>query len=127
VCDWTSFRLSLGPQSVAFLHDELKLIHTDLKPENILLQYPEYTRVAKGSKHYTRVPVSHLIKVIDFGSATFNDQYHSTVVSTRHYRAPEVILGLVRPPLSPALASNKTHHASLSAPALHANDDGTVC
>ena len=91
-------------QSVAFLHDELKLIHTDLKPENILLQYPEYTRVAKGSKHYTRVPVSQLIKVIDFGSATFNDQYHSTVVSTRHYRAPEVILGLVRNtrPLSPA-------------------------
>ena len=89
---------------MAFLHDELKLIHTDLKPENILLQYPEYTRVAKGSKHYTRVPVSQLIKVIDFGSATFNDQYHSTVVSTRHYRAPEVILGLVRytRPLSPA-------------------------
>jgi serine/threonine protein kinase len=28
--------------------------------------------------------------VIDFGSATFNEQYHSTVVSTRHYRAPEV-------------------------------------
>lgn len=34
------------------------------------------------------------IKVIDFGSATFDDQYHSTIVSTRHYRAPEVILGL---------------------------------
>ena len=32
--------------------------------------------------------------MIDFGSATFQDQYHSTIVSTRHYRAPEVILGL---------------------------------
>lgn len=37
-----------------------------------------------------RVPVSSNIKVIDFGSATFDDQYHSTIVSTRHYRAPEV-------------------------------------
>ena len=33
-------------------------------------------------------------QVIDFGSATFEEQYHSSVVSTRHYRAPEVILGL---------------------------------
>lgn len=39
-------------------------------------------------------PATSQIKVIDFGSATFSDQYHSTVVSTRHYRAPEVILGL---------------------------------
>jgi serine/threonine protein kinase len=37
-----------------------------------------------------RVPISSNIKVIDFGSATFDDQYHSTIVSTRHYRAPEV-------------------------------------
>lgn len=33
------------------------------------------------------------IKVVDFGSATFDDEHHSTLVSTRHYRAPEVILG----------------------------------
>jgi len=32
--------------------------------------------------------------LIDFGSATFEEEYHSTVVSTRHYRAPEIILGL---------------------------------
>ncbi len=41
-----------------------------------------------------RVPATSAIKVIDFGSATFDEQYHSTIVSTRHYRAPEVILGL---------------------------------
>lgn len=41
-----------------------------------------------------RVPKSSEIKVIDFGSATFDANYHSTIVSTRHYRAPEVILGL---------------------------------
>jgi CDC-like kinase len=34
------------------------------------------------------------VRLIDFGSATFNDEHHSTVVSTRHYRAPEVILEL---------------------------------
>lgn len=33
------------------------------------------------------------IKLIDFGSATFDHEHHSTIVSTRHYRAPEVILG----------------------------------
>lgn len=32
--------------------------------------------------------------MIDFGSATFEDDHHSTIVSTRHYRAPEVIMGL---------------------------------
>lgn len=26
-------------------------------------------------------------------SATYDDEHHSTLVSTRHYRAPEVILG----------------------------------
>jgi serine/threonine protein kinase len=36
-----------------------------------------------------RVPVDDTIKVIDFGSATFEDGYHSNVISTRHYRAPE--------------------------------------
>ena len=34
------------------------------------------------------------IRLIDFGSATFEEEYHSSVVSTRHYRAPEIILGL---------------------------------
>lgn len=33
------------------------------------------------------------IRLIDFGSATFEDEYHASVVSTRHYRAPEIILG----------------------------------
>lgn len=32
--------------------------------------------------------------MIDFGSATFDHEHHSTIVSTRHYRAPEVILEL---------------------------------
>ena len=32
--------------------------------------------------------------MIDFGGATFEDQHHSSVINTRQYRAPEVILGL---------------------------------
>eukprot|EP00697_Spironema_sp_BW2_P016510 gnl/Spiro4/7771_TR4089_c0_g2_i1.p1 gnl/Spiro4/7771_TR4089_c0_g2~~gnl/Spiro4/7771_TR4089_c0_g2_i1.p1 ORF type:complete len:397 (+),score=73.04 gnl/Spiro4/7771_TR4089_c0_g2_i1:287-1477(+) len=76
-------------QSVAFLHDELELIHTDLKPENLLLVTNDF--FIQGSK---KVPASTDIKLIDFGSATYNSHHHTHVVSTRHYRAPEVILGL---------------------------------
>mmetsp|Transcript_29020 Transcript_29020/g.64016 ORF Transcript_29020/g.64016 Transcript_29020/m.64016 type:complete len:454 (-) Transcript_29020:627-1988(-) len=81
-------------ESVAYMH-ELHLVHTDLKPENILLVSLDYTRSSSvGScRSAPRVPSSAAIKVIDFGSATFEDQYHSSIVSTRHYRAPEVILG----------------------------------
>lgn len=40
-----------------------------------------------------RILESTDIRLIDFGSATFQDEYHSAVVATRHYRAPEIILG----------------------------------
>lgn len=85
-------------ESVAYMH-ELTLIHTDLKPENILLNAPDYIKVpeyksSQPSKHFKRIPCSSEIKLIDFGSATFDSHYHCSVVSTRHYRAPEVILGL---------------------------------
>ncbi|KAG9123254.1 dual specificity protein kinase kns1, partial [Ceratobasidium sp. 392] len=43
------------------------------------------------SRHILR---NTAIRLIDFGSATFSDEYHSTVVCTRHYRAPEIILEL---------------------------------
>ena len=42
------------------------------------------------------------IRLIDFGSATFEEEYHSSVVSTRHYRAPEIILGRL-PSILPAV------------------------
>lgn len=80
------------PRAPAVLHG-LRLVHTDLKPENILLVSSEYDKEPSelGAK---RVPRCRKIRLIDFGSATFENQYHSAVVSTRHYRAPEVILGL---------------------------------
>ncbi|KAJ3758533.1 CMGC/CLK protein kinase [Lentinula raphanica] len=86
--------------SVAFLHRE-SLIHTDLKPENILLVHNDYHIVnipVPGKKNAVpkskRILDSTEIRLIDFGSATFEKEYHSQVVSTRHYRAPEIILGL---------------------------------
>ncbi|ORX54989.1 kinase-like protein [Hesseltinella vesiculosa] len=73
--------------SVAFLHD-LKLIHTDLKPENILL-----VSQTCHMDNKSRVLDNTEIRLIDFGSATFEQDYHASVVCTRHYRAPEIILG----------------------------------
>lgn len=105
--------------AVKFLHDH-ELTHTDLKPENILFVDSSYDTVYDPKKVINlwilveiviRVYVAHSIvlwilqkknvrrikntdvRLIDFGSATFDKEHHSTIVSTRHYRAPEVILG----------------------------------
>jgi dual-specificity kinase len=99
------------------MHD-LTLIHTDLKPENILLvdsrseEVPitpdealrrsrsrsrsissSRSRSPGATERVKKVPLNSAIKVIDFGSATFDSHHHTRVISTRHYRAPEVILG----------------------------------
>ncbi|KAM3320155.1 hypothetical protein P3S67_007355 [Capsicum chacoense] len=87
---------------VSFMHD-LCLIHTDFKPENILLTSFEYGKVPdykvslrspKDGSYYKRVPKSSAIKVIDFGSTTYDRLNQTYGMSTCHYRAPEVILGL---------------------------------
>ncbi|KAH1067374.1 hypothetical protein J1N35_032361 [Gossypium stocksii] len=86
-------------ESVAYMHD-LRLIHTDLKPENILLVSSEYVKLpgckrsSSDETHFRCLPKSSAIKLIDFGSTAFDNQNHSSIVSTRHYRAPEIILGL---------------------------------
>ncbi|GMH01545.1 hypothetical protein Nepgr_003384 [Nepenthes gracilis] len=86
-------------ECVAFMHD-LYLIHTDLKPENILfvssdyVRLPDYKSTSKDGSQSRRLPKSCAIKVIDFGSTASGHQVHHYIVSTRHYRAPEVILGL---------------------------------
>ncbi|UYV79001.1 CLK2 [Cordylochernes scorpioides] len=78
----------------AVLHDH-NLTHTDLKPENILFVNSDYEQVFNKKKRrgYSQVKDT-TIRLIDFGSATFDHEHHSTIVSTRHYRAPEVILEL---------------------------------
>ncbi|CED82568.1 cmgc clk protein kinase [Phaffia rhodozyma] len=79
--------------SVSYLH-ALGLVHTDLKPENILLA-DSSSRMITSNKGTRRLLLNNTdIRLIDFGSATFEREYHSNVVSTRHYRAPEIILGL---------------------------------
>lgn len=82
-------------RSIAYLHD-LQLIHTDLKPENVLLVNSSYSNLPTNKRgvQTRRVLWDTDIRLIDFGSATFQEEYHSSVVSTRHYRAPEIILGL---------------------------------
>ncbi|KAH1248854.1 Serine/threonine-protein kinase AFC2 [Glycine max] len=88
------------PIDLVLMHD-LRMIHTDLKPENILLVSPEYVKVPdyksssrSSCSYFKRVPKSSAIKVIDFGSTTYEREDQNYIVSTRHYRAPEVILGL---------------------------------
>uniref|UniRef100_A0A8B9C9N4 dual-specificity kinase n=2 Tax=Anser TaxID=8842 RepID=A0A8B9C9N4_9AVES len=81
-------------KSVNFLHLN-KLTHTDLKPENILFVKSDYVEEYNPKlKRDERTLKNPDIKVVDFGSATYDDEHHSTLVSTRHYRAPEVILAL---------------------------------
>ncbi|XP_076865589.1 dual specificity protein kinase CLK2 isoform X2 [Brachyhypopomus gauderio] len=80
--------------AVKFLHDH-KLTHTDLKPENILFVNSDFTITYNiEKKREERTVNSTAVRVVDFGSATFDHEHHSTIVSTRHYRAPEVILEL---------------------------------
>ncbi|XP_070789366.1 dual specificity protein kinase CLK1 isoform X2 [Pituophis catenifer annectens] len=81
-------------KSVNFLHSN-KLTHTDLKPENILFVNSDYTEEYNPKLRHGERTLKHPeIKVVDFGSATYDYEHHSTLVSTRHYRAPEVILAL---------------------------------
>ncbi|KAG6524673.1 hypothetical protein ZIOFF_014608 [Zingiber officinale] len=74
-------------KSIAVMH-ELQFIHTDLKPENILLVSSDFMTIS-DHKH---LPTSNAIKVIDFGSSTSGYQKHRHLITTRPYRAPEVIL-----------------------------------
>jgi len=97
-------------RSIGFMHS-IGLTHTDLKPENILLVDDEVEQV-KISKNedetngyrsstcsnspqervYNR-PKNDKIKIIDMGGATYDHEHHSSIINTRQYRAPEVMLG----------------------------------
>ncbi|KAI1720423.1 protein kinase domain-containing protein [Ditylenchus destructor] len=83
--------------AVKFMHDN-RLTHTDLKPENILFVNSSYRTTANDGEGKRKKPVKTVedatVRLIDLGSATFDHEHHSTIVSTRHYRAPEVILEL---------------------------------
>jgi dual specificity protein kinase YAK1 len=63
--------------SLTILHQS-RIVHCDLKPENILLKTLD----------------SPSIKMIDFGSACFENQTIYTYIQSRFYRSPEILLGL---------------------------------
>ncbi|KAJ3158804.1 dual specificity protein kinase kns1 [Geranomyces michiganensis] len=81
-------------QAVVFMHG-LKLIHTDLKPENVMI-VDTRSEPIPGTRRTSKVRRRLLdtrVRLIDFGSSIFEKDYHSSIVSTRHYRAPEILLG----------------------------------
>lgn len=57
---------------------ERSIVHCDLKPENILLRQSNKSG----------------IKVIDFGSSTYETEQFYTYIQSRYYRAPEIMLGI---------------------------------
>jgi len=84
--------------SVSFLHAN-RLTHTDLKPENILFHNSDYfkdylTEHDRDEGKKVRILKNPQIRLIDFGSTTFDHEHHSSIVQTRHYRAPEVVMEL---------------------------------
>ncbi|XP_075062060.1 dual specificity protein kinase CLK3-like [Mixophyes fleayi] len=80
--------------SLNFLKEN-NLTHTDMKPENIVFVNSDFeTSYNEDKKCEEKTIKNSSIRLIDFGSATFDHQYHSTIVATRHYRPPEVILEL---------------------------------
>jgi len=83
-----SYQLQLA---VKYLHRN-KITHCDIKPENILFVCSDYDLIYDPEE--VRVIKNTQIRIIDFGLATFDDEPHETIVTTRYYRAPEVILEL---------------------------------
>ncbi|KAJ3312021.1 dual specificity protein kinase kns1 [Boothiomyces sp. JEL0838] len=66
------------------------------KTKNLMLVDNETVQVpvAHSKNRSRKMLKSTKIILIDFGSTVFEKDYHSQIVSTRHYRAPEIILGL---------------------------------
>lgn len=79
-------------RTLQFVHEECRVVHTDLKPENILIE----------SHHTSERSIGKQWVICDYGSASecSLDNMDSDLISTRPYRAPEVIMG------------NKWHFAS---------------
>lgn len=80
--------------AVKFLHKN-KLTHTDLKPENVIFVNSDFDLVYDGEREkYVKRLRNTEIRLIDFGNAIHDAEQHGTEVTTRYYRAPEVILEL---------------------------------
>lgn len=73
-----SYQVVLALNALTNLPDGRQILHCDLKPENIMLINASHSR----------------IKLIDFGSACFDDNTPFTYIQSRYYRSPEILLGL---------------------------------
>jgi len=60
----------------------MDLVHTDIKPENVLFL-----------KDPCQQHADYFIKLIDFGNISYVSEGNRNTITTRQYRAPEVILG----------------------------------
>ena len=88
-----------------FIHTRCGLTHTDIKMENIMLCGDEF-QTTSAPIHTGRTMTYHRpilvadqtkgrhksIRLIDFGNGVFRGKHHSTIINTRQYRSPEVIL-----------------------------------
>ena len=74
-------------QALKFVHFDCKMVHTDLKPENVLLDHTVGGADPQG--------LGSGWSLCDFGSASLwrAEKMDSDLISTRPYRAPEVVLG----------------------------------
>lgn len=77
-------------RAVELLHKNEK-VHTDLKLENILLRGNLIDE--KGHDIKTNENGAY-VKLVDFGSIDSEKVWHTHLATTRHYRAPEILLGL---------------------------------
>ncbi|CAK7241499.1 MAG: Serine/threonine protein kinase [Sporothrix thermara] len=74
--------------------------HRDIKPENILVSSSAHQETSNSFRRYSSLvtppstPPSYTVKIADFGLAreTHSKLPYTTYVSTRWYRAPEVLL-----------------------------------
>ena len=65
------------------------ITHTDLKTDNVIVYHRPDPATGLENDDPT-YPLS--VRIIDLGSATFDDQWHQPLVGTNEYRAPENIL-----------------------------------
>ncbi|GAU93031.1 hypothetical protein RvY_05031 [Ramazzottius varieornatus] len=72
--------------------------HTDIKTENIVfaeeVTYHDTIYLSDSSQTLVRELSCTNVKLIDFGSAIDDEEDHGTDISTRQYRAPEIMLVL---------------------------------
>jgi meiosis induction protein kinase IME2/SME1 len=81
------------------IHDR-EFFHRDIKPENILVSTSQQNDTSHPFRRYSAMmtppstPPNYTIKIADFGLAreTHSKLPYTTYVSTRWYRAPEVLL-----------------------------------